>query len=560
MRTNRLSFVQKVFHCESGQVLIWLPFMMLAFLAMAGLTIDVGHAYIIHSQLQNSANAAALAAAGEVYNTSSTNNATSFCNTYSGSASDQNVGANQVTVTTACNPECLNMLLATGSKCTDTPAPPNNAIQVTQTGTVPTYFMRLFGIKTVTVSAIAVSSMQGMAEPWNVAIILDATGSMNVNDPYCPQANTTSEQCAMNGIQVMLKGINPCRGVAGCGVGDTTTNFRVSLFSFPNVSTDTVANDYNCGSAPTAQEYTLPVIPASGVTSGYAPITYSQTTTGRHGQQTTTTLTSTYQITPPSVGNADVNGFMSDYYQPSGSGGLNSSSIIVKAIGNGTANGCLQPPGGLGSGGQTYFAGAIYAAQAALMAEQAKVTNLGITSNNAIILVSDGQANTGYNQYPQATSTASSTGGVGGISVTFAGNSSENLTGTASSFGVYPDYNDDCQQAITAANYAKGLGTRMYAVAYGSESNGCTSDSSVVVSGTLNLPIAKASAVIPCLVMEDIASPGATSANPWYFYTDGSSVHNGCTDTTHTSTDLSSIFGAIAATFTNPRLLPHDAK
>jgi hypothetical protein len=194
------------------------------------------------------------------------------------------------------------------------------------------------------------------------------------------------------------------------------------------------------------------------------------------------------------------------------------------------------------------------------MAEQAKVTNLGITSNNAIILVSDGQANTGYNQYPQATSTASSTGGVGGISVTFAGNSSENLTGTASSFGVYPDYNDDCQQAITAANYAKGLGTRMYAVAYGSESNGCTSDSSVVVSGTLNLPIAKASAVIPCLVMEDIASPGATSANPWYFYTDGSSVHNGCTDTTHTSTDLSSIFGAIAATFTNPRLLPHDAK
>jgi len=34
---------------------------------MGGLVIDVGHAYVVRGQLQNSANAAALAAAGYVY-------------------------------------------------------------------------------------------------------------------------------------------------------------------------------------------------------------------------------------------------------------------------------------------------------------------------------------------------------------------------------------------------------------------------------------------------------------------------------------------------------------
>jgi len=60
-----------------------------------GIDRDVGHgrdvcrrsrAYVAHAQLQNYANAAVLAAAGLVYNTSSTNNATTEANLYSGSS------------------------------------------------------------------------------------------------------------------------------------------------------------------------------------------------------------------------------------------------------------------------------------------------------------------------------------------------------------------------------------------------------------------------------------------------------------------------------------------
>ena len=51
-----------------------------AILGIGGLLIDVGRAYVVRADLQNYANAAALAAAGNVYNSSSTSNATSYAN------------------------------------------------------------------------------------------------------------------------------------------------------------------------------------------------------------------------------------------------------------------------------------------------------------------------------------------------------------------------------------------------------------------------------------------------------------------------------------------------
>jgi hypothetical protein len=438
------------------------------------------------------------------------------------------------------------------------------------------FFMKIFGVKSMTMKATALAA-DSTSQPWNVAIILDATVSMNSTDPYCTTSNTTAEQCAMNGIQTMLKGINPCYGSVSCSTGGSNAIFRVSFFTFPNVTTATVADDYNCGGTPTSEPYTLPVIPTSSTTGGYSPFPYSNTTQvydyqTRKYVPTTTTYTATYQVTTPNAGNADAYGFLTDYYS---SGSLNPTSILVKAIGNGSTKGCMAVPsngfvtGSGGAGGETYSAAAIYAAQTALLAEQAQVTGLGIKSNNAIIFVSDGQAGAWQGAFPPATSTASPT--TAGISVTSSGSSSKNITGTASSFGIYPDYNDECQQAIAAAQTVRGMGTRFYSVAYGSESNGCGSnesssmgpggtDSSTVVTGTLNVAIPNAKTLNPCTAMEDMASPVGTISGLWYFYTDGSSIHNGCSDTSHTSSNLSSIFGAIAATFKNARLLPNNAK
>jgi hypothetical protein len=416
--------------------------------------------------------------------------------------------------------------------------------------------MRIWSQNSITVQATAQASI-GVAMPWNVAIILDATPSMSSVDKYCTTSNTTAEQCALKGIQTMLSGIPPCKGTSSCTSSDANALFRVSMFTFPNVETSNVYKDYTCGDGqPHAKNYTLPVIPPNGSTSGYMPITY----TAKSGTSGSNWEEATYQILSHSADtvNIDANGFASDYYDATQTTKLNSNSLLVKTVGNGSTNPCLVPPGDLsGDSGETYFAGAIYAAQAALLAEQAAVSNLGIKSNNAIIFVSDGQANTDDTHFPQATSIASTNGGVGGYSVTTNGSSSTNLIGTAGAFGQYPDFNDACQQAIMAANYAKGQGTRVYGVAYGSEPNGCTQDSNVVVTGTLNVPITSASQVIPCVVMEDIASPGITSSDPWYFYSEGSSAKNGCTDTSHMATNLQSIFGAITTTFVAPRLLPN---
>lgn len=544
MKIGRTSIALGFFGDEQGQALPLACSILLGLLSVAGITIDVGHALVIRARLQNATNAAALAAAGEVYNNGSTQNAGTYAIEYgSGAPADRNYYPDLGTVTTTPTPICLNMLLSSGSCGASSP---NNAIKVTQTTKVPTYFMRIFGMNSLTVAATAIASMQGAAEPWNVAIVLDATPSMNQTDPYCPQSGSTAEQCAMNGIQTMLKAVNPCTGgVTSCAAANNAKAlFRVSLFSFPDIATSQVSEDYKCTGTPTADAYALPAIPASNSTASYAPFAYTGATP----------YTSTYQITPPNVGNADANGFLSDYFKSSST--LNSSSILVKAVGYGSTKGCLKPPTTSGSGGVTYFAAAVYAAQTALQAEQAAVARLGIQSRNAIVFISDGQANALYNRFPQQTSTA----GKGGISVTYAGSSSKNLTGTGNSFGIYPDYNDDCQQAIAASQYAIKAGTRFYSVAYGSESSGCVSDSNLVVTGNLNVPIGSASQVIPCLVMEDMASPGESAADPWYFYTEGSSIANGCKDTTHTSSNLSSIFSAIAATFTKPQLLPNTAK
>jgi Flp pilus assembly protein TadG len=543
------SFAKKFLNDQSGQVLIWVTLGFLSLIAVAGLVIDGGQAYADHAILQNSANAAALAAAGEVYNTNSTSGAVATGTSYSGSTGDTNSNTNMPgagTVSTTVTPVCLNLLMPTGQTCSGTGNVPN-AVHALQSNTVNTFFMRFFGVKKLSINAEATATMQGLAQKWNVAIILDATPSMATKDPYCSNSSDTAEQCALTGIQTMLSSLNPCvGGGSGCTTSSAYATFRVSLFTFPNVSSTTIGYDTSCsGTKPNEQIYTLPVIPASTATTGYTPVTY----TSKSGSS----FTASYQVTPGNSvtsSDPDAYGFSSDYYSTSSANNLNTSSTLVKAVGYGSTNGCLVPPTGIssyGGGGITYFASAIYAAQAALQAEKAavdKIDTSALPSKNAIIFVSDGQANTESVLYPTSTWTATPTGD--GLVA---------LTGN----GTYPDDNQDCQQAIMASQAVQTAGTRFYAVAYGSEANGCVTDTKVVTTGTLNVPITKSSQVIPCVVMEDMASPGATSTSPWYFYTDGSSAANGCTDTTHTATNLNSIFGAISSTFSAPRLIPNSA-
>jgi hypothetical protein len=399
----------------------------------------------------------------------------------------------------------------------------------------------------------------------------------------------------------------------------------VSLFTFPNVDTGSVNNDITCGGTADEDQYTLPNIPTTNnlltgtpSTAGYVPIKYSLTT-GTGKSATTTSFTATYQITlpsgSPSTTDPDANGFSSDFYPGSGGKVLNPSSALVKAVGNVTTNGktttagCLKPPNQMDSAyGHTYFASSIYAAEAALQAEKpvadaaltAAYPGYGLTSTNAIIFISDGQAQvnpaTANNRFPASGSTASSAGGVGGINVvsnsgnTTYSSTAKNFTGATGTWGQYPDYNDACQQAMTAAQFAYSMGSRVFGVAYGAESNGCligdstypgndskTSTDPLVVNYTassskyttgyptsgygMNLKLTSYSQIYPCVTIENIADTYVSPQGQGDFYAETSSqLVGGCSTTTMNKplTSLATIFEAILSSLGNgPRLVPN---
>jgi hypothetical protein len=336
----------------------------------------------------------------------------------------------------------------------------------------------------------------------------------------------------------MLASTNPCKsGATSCS--NSAANFHVALFAFPGVSTATASKENACSSfsTPAFEIYTLPIETATS----YTPIKYQQTS------NTSNTFTETYEVTY-GASDADANGFVSNYYDPTTSNNLNASSSIVKAITK-----CMKPIAAAGSGtgglnaanyggGITYYASIIYAAQSALAAEQ----KLNTGTNNAIIFLSDGQANliTATNDFPTAFTAVPSTAGYNTLTTT----------------GYYPSAKNECQQAIIAAQTAANAGTSVYSVAYGSQQIGCSSGdgstdtNKLVFPRTLNADFT-GTTLTPCVTMENIASSLGN------FYSDYNQSGSGstCQDASHTVTSLADIFLSIASSFTQPRLVPNDA-
>jgi hypothetical protein len=294
---------------------------------------------------------------------------------------------------------------------------------VKQQVSVPLFFLRIFGGASVTVSSTATASMRGAAvSPFNVAIVLDTTRSMGDNDSASNCSNTRLN-CAMAGIQVLLKSLSPCSQIASsCGTvtaGNVANSVdRVSLMTFPPVTTVTVANDYNCsGNSITTAAYTNP-LPA----------------------------TATYTVVP----------FSSDYRSSDTATSLTTSSHLVAAVKGTSGTPCMQAKGGFG----TYYAQGITAAQTYLAAEKA----LYPTSQNVMIVLSDGDAS--------ATCTTSS----GGICT------GGDMPGASTTGTTYMATRQECHQAITAALAATNAGTRVYAVAYGAAASGCGTDTSPTIT------------------------------------------------------------------------------
>jgi len=495
---------------ESGQIFAWMTLLlMFIFLGLAALSLDVAHAVFIQKELQASADAAALAAAQQLpsasYQAVGQNYSDAGKNFYAGAVTYD------APVVTGI---CLNsaVLPPFNSSCTSsTGAWQPNAVRVTESATFHTFFAGILGHNTMTVRAQ--STAAGQAGRWNIAIILDTTPSMDFADPSCGKGVTQLE-CAENGVSALLAGL------------DQNAD-SVALFTFPPVTVDSASADSACGKgSPQVGPYVFPSTSATNYTNTSTPYV-----TGSGINQTTTYIT--YQITP-----------FSNAFQ-------NTSNAMQIAIGNGKCAGMQT------SMEYTYLAGAIYAAQAALLNQQAALSQAGISSQNAMIILSDGNA-TGVENNPG--------GAYSPLSNDFLSTSAQVGGGTnyATASGTYPSWVGQCGQEVDAAQAAAtylGNPTRVYTVAYGSPT---TSTKSGYPLGNCasDVNAGKHQNITPCQAMQQMSSNYHSTSNDPYFFSDYSvpGGDSGCTAMAGNAgnVSLNGIFNAIRGSLLYARLIPNN--
>ena len=409
-----------------GQALMFVTLSLTVVFGLSAMVFDMGVIYRDQSALTASTQAAALAGAEAMAQPgATTNSVTAVVTSYSSVAGDQNASTSLSGASLATGYpiySCLSTLTtAFGTSCY---GPSNsNAIVVKQKVSVPLFFLQIFGGASVTLSSTATASMRGASvSPFNVAIIVDATQSMNTtdNDSNC---HNTRISCALSGVQVLLNSLSPCAQIltsCGAATGGNVSNSvdRVTLMTFPPVTTLSLGHDLDClGTLITTAAYTNPL-----------------------------PLTATYQV---------VN-FSSDYRTSDTAGSLNTSSNLVKAVKGPSGTPCMEARGGYG----TYLAQAITAAQAALVAEKTAFP----TSQNVLIVLSDGDSN------------ASCTIAVAGICTV------GQMPGGSTTSGTYMSTLQQCHQAVTAATAATNAGIRVYTVAYGAAASGCITDTAPAIT------------------------------------------------------------------------------
>lgn len=506
MKLKLDSIVHRFLNEESGQILPWVVILItLLFAGLSALVVDVGRGVVAYHMLQASSDAAALAGVEVMPTATVSSTVTNQAYLYSSVSTwpGKNASAflpNATMVSGYPKLYCSSTVTAFGATCTS--ALGANALVVSQTLNLPMYFGSIIGIPTMTITATSTASMRGaQTAPYNIAIVIDSTASMNSADSSTP-CTAARITCALQGVQRLLDGLSPCTSASAsttCVGYDT-----VSIFTYPNITASTAHYDSDCSTTnPTIVPYSTPVPGATWTATNFS------------------SSSPTYQLTNY------LDDWSSNNLEIGKTGSFSNTSLLTRAVGASTSTGCSTTTGVTAVGGEgTYYAGAIYAAASSLVYQQ----SLNPSSKNALIILSDGDAN--------ATS--------GHMTAT----NGETLTTT----GTYPSLKNQCHQAITAAQYASGLtdssgnlDTTVYTIAYGADtcdSSGKSGKNSCTASCTTDSP-----AISACSTLQQMASSTGT-----FYSTDGST--SGC-ESNNSYDDLNSIFGNIVANFTRPRLLPN---
>jgi Putative Tad-like Flp pilus-assembly len=341
---------------QRGQVMVLAAVAAAGIIAASALAIDFVRVYYEYQSLTAATQAAALAGATDLSNGDSASGAENVATSYSALSGRANAVANLPGVTMVSGYPKVECLSSLGTICSAYTANAN-AIAVSESASIPMIFLNLIGISSIPIRVTATAAAGGgNNSPYNVAMVLDTTQSMNSIDSDS-QCNTTRISCALSGIRTLLGTLSPCAaGLSSCGsasggtltMGANVANpvDEVALFAFPGLTA------------------------ASQATKDYICPTSNPSTTSYNNSPA-------YQIIPLS----------SDYRSSNTAASLNSGSYLVTAAGGGSCSG-VQAPGGQG----TFYAGVIDAAQATLVA------NARPNTQNVMIILSDGDANASSSQ------------------------------------------------------------------------------------------------------------------------------------------------------------------
>ena len=279
---------------EEGQTIVIVALCLVVFIGAAGLVIDVANLYVTQRHLQTAADAAALAAAQDLPN--STTSACTYSASTAGSSTctvngtnvalagnGDNYGTTFGNVQTTAQVECVSVASAgtscqTGTACPSYYPPAGkantnlgcNAIKVTEQTNVTPFFMGVLGFGSQTITASATAGLAGgTPEPLDVEMIDDTTASMGDSDTCggTPEdvpstVSLTQEDCAKAGIRALLTTLYPCsQTLASCGpyLNDQTQASggavdEVGLVAFPGLtglsagSDGSLSNELDCAS------------------------------------------------------------------------------------------------------------------------------------------------------------------------------------------------------------------------------------------------------------------------------------------------------------------------
>jgi Flp pilus assembly protein TadG len=187
---------------ESGQVLVLAAIAMVVLIALTGFALDVGHAYLVQRQLQAATDAAALAGALELPDSTLARQAAAE---YGPEPGKRNTLRSNDNANIRVETKCVTAIV-TG--CT----PANgqvNAISVDATSNVATVFAKVVGFDSFTVKARATACSPCSVKPLDIMLVFDRTGSMcqlsnGGNDPACTKLRNARE-----GIKTFLRLMNP---------------------------------------------------------------------------------------------------------------------------------------------------------------------------------------------------------------------------------------------------------------------------------------------------------------------------------------------------------------